>query len=196
MFNMDGTLKKISPLLKRALFSASDARALGVHPAALSYYCKTGALLRISHGFYRNPKRELDVPFEWEDLALTVSTIKDGVICLETALILHGLSNHIAREFFIAVPKGTFPPRRQAVRIVHRSDMELGKTLISLGEFKLPIFEKERCVVEAFKYLDLESALFALKKYLESEKRDLKKLELYARKLSVDMGHTVEAMLL
>ncbi len=58
-----------------------------------------------------------------------------------------------------------------------------------MGEFKVHIFDRERCVVDAFRYLDKETAIKALKNYLQSTdyKPQLKRLSEYAKTLRVDL---------
>lgn len=69
-------------------------------------------------------------------------------------------------------------------------NMTLGRTDLMLGEFKVAIFDRERCVVDAFRYLSKEIALKALQKYLKSKdhKPDFKKLAEYADLLRVDLA--------
>jgi predicted transcriptional regulator of viral defense system len=64
----------------------------------------------------------------------------------------------------------------------------LGKTTINLGETTVPIFDKERTVVDAFRYLGKETAIRALKTYFapgKKQKPDIKKMRNYAKRLHV-----------
>jgi hypothetical protein len=68
-------------------------------------------------------------------------------------------------------------------------NLELGSCEIMLGEFSVHIFDRERCIVDSFRYLDQEIAIKALKRYLQGgeHKPDLKKLQSYAKKLRVNL---------
>jgi hypothetical protein len=75
------------------------------------------------------------------------------------------------------------------MRVVRMRNIALGKTEIQMGEFTVRIFDRERCIVDAFRYLDKETAIKALKNYLQSRdhKPQLKQLAEYAKALRVDL---------
>ncbi|MBI4041976.1 MAG: hypothetical protein HY391_00720, partial [Deltaproteobacteria bacterium] len=164
-------------------FSTKDAKGYGIHPSLLTYYHKNGVLDRIAPGFYKVHDAELNVPFEWEDLILTTLSIPNGIICLISALALYELSDQIPRKFWIAIANDRHPPKRQGVRYVRMRNMELGRTTIQLGEFTLPIFDKERTVVDSFRHLSIEIAIKSLQDYLKQDNPDFNKLSEYAQKL-------------
>jgi hypothetical protein len=68
-------------------------------------------------------------------------------------------------------------------------NIALGKTKLKLGEYNVQIFDRERCVIDAFRYFSIEIALKALQKYLRSRehKPQLEKLTDYAQILHVDL---------
>ncbi|MGL4348711.1 MAG: hypothetical protein ACRCSV_04570 [Chlamydiales bacterium] len=62
--------------------------------------------------------------------------------------------------------------------------MELGKTTIHLGGIQVPIFDRERTIIDAFRLLSRETAIKALKIALYSKgtnRIDLRKLQSYAK---------------
>jgi hypothetical protein len=66
---------------------------------------------------------------------------------------------------------------------------DLGKTHITLGEYNVQIFDRERCIIDAFRYLSKEIAIKALQRYFRSTlfKPNPKKLGTYAKKLRVNI---------
>ncbi len=48
-------------------------------------------------------------------------------------------------------------------KVVRMRNLTLGKTTIKIGNITLPIFDRERTIVDAFRYLGRETALKALK---------------------------------
>lgn len=191
------SLHKIEAILEKPVFSASEARELGVHPSLLSYYCTKGILERISRGLYRKTDRELDVPVQWEDVALTSASIPSGVICLITALSYYNLTDEIPRQIWIAVPRNSWPPTRRNTKIVRLSNFELGVEDINLGEIPVKIFNRERTIVDSFRLLSKEIAIKALKRYLtttEAHKPDLAKLHGYAKELRSNIIPYVETL--
>ncbi|MGD2169891.1 MAG: type IV toxin-antitoxin system AbiEi family antitoxin domain-containing protein [Chlamydiota bacterium] len=176
-------------LLKKPQFSAKQAEEIGVPRHILAYLCKKGILERISRGVYRSRSYEPKVDIAWEQLAINSSTIPQGVICLISALAYYDLTDEIPRENWIAVPHQLRAPKRKGVRIIRMRNIELGKREIMMGEYKVKIFDKERCIIDAFRYLSLEIAIKALKAYLFDSKQhpSLTKLSKYAKILRVNI---------
>lgn len=69
--------------------------------------------------------------------------------------------------------------------------MDLGKSQIELEGTKVPIFGRERTLIDTFRLLSRETAIKALKTAIGvggKNRLDLKKLETYARKLRFDIS--------
>lgn len=182
-------LNQLKPLFEVPFFTIEEAKRLGVPRHALAYLEKRGDLERVYPGAYRFSEYEPKVEFQWEKLALVASSVPDGVICLISALVYYELTDQVMREVWIAVPHKSHPPRRPNTRIVRMRNIDLGKIAISLGEYRVQIFDKERCIIDAFRYLSKEIAIKALQRYFQnkSSKPDLKKLSAYAKKLRVNI---------
>ncbi len=181
---------KLSLLLTKTIFTAKDARSKNISSSLLAYYIKKGLIERIDRGVYRGTNSTLDVDFKWEDLVLVSKSIKGGVVCLVSALALYELTDEIPRSYWIAVSNTSRAPKRRGAKIVRMRNMTLGLTKFSLGNEVLKIFDRERTIIDAFRYLGRETAIKALKTALASRKEhklDLKKLESYAKKLRVNI---------
>lgn len=179
------------------VFTAAEARAAGIPSRMLSHFCKTGIIERIGRGVYRGSKAKLEIDFQWEDLALVAMSIPNGVICLISALCYYKLTDQIMRQFWIAVPHASKSPRRPKTRIIRMRNMELGQTEIQIGTYRLKIFDKERTVIDSFRYLSKEVALKALQDYLRqtgSAKPNLNKLMKYAKTLRVNIHPFIMAL--
>lgn len=182
--------QKLKELFAKPIFSAAQAREAGIHPSRLSYYVKTNRIERIGHGVYRGVDSSLNVDFQWEDMIVIAKSIPQGVICLISALALYGLTDEIPREFWIAVPHSTTAPKRCNTRIVRMRDMSTGKTTFSIGQETVKIFDRERTIVDAFRYLSKEIAIKALKAGVSgksSKKLDIKKLQQYAKQFDLNL---------
>ena len=117
-------------------------------------------------------------------------SIPNGTICLISALCYYDLTDEIMREFWIAVPHSTTSPERENARIVRMRNTTLGQTTVKIGNDDLKIFDRERTIIDAFRYLDKEIALKALQAYLKTTKEtkpDIKKLMKYAKILRVEI---------
>lgn len=177
-------------LSKKTIFTAKEGRSAGIPSRMLSYFCSKGWIERVGRGIYKIKEIGFDQNFEWEDLALTAMSIPNGTICLISALCYYDLTDEIMREFWIAVPHSTTSPERKNAHIVRMRNITLGQTIVKIGNNDLKIFDRERTIVDAFRYLDKEIALKALQGYLKTIKEvkpDIKKLIKYAKLLRVDL---------
>lgn len=187
----------IKRLVKRAVFTADEAHQAGIPSRMLAHFCNKGLIVRISRGVYKGGTSHIDIDFRWEDLALVAMSIPNGVICLISALCYYGLTDQIMRRFWIAVPHVSKSPKRNKTRIIRMRNIELGQTEIIMGPNHLRIFDRERTVVDSFRYLSHEIALKALKEYLkqrEPSKPNLDKLLKYAKALRVNIHPYIMAL--
>ncbi len=187
----------IQVFIETPLFTAVEARAAGIPSRMLSHFCKKGIIERVGRGIYRGTQAKMEMDFQWEDLALVAMSVPNGVICLISALCYYGLTDQIMREFWIAIPHASKSPQRAKTRIIRMRNIELGQTEVQMGTCRLKIFDRERTVVDSFRYLSREVAIKALQAYLRqrsSGKPDLKKLMSYAKKLRVDIHPYIMAL--
>lgn len=184
-------------LLKKPSFTGREAKKRGIDPHLLSYYVKKGTLERVARGIYRNPNMENLAPFEWQDLLDIAQSIPQGTICLISALVYYGLTQEVPRQFWIAVPHASKAPKRPKTKIIRMRNMTLGNKPLLIGNYHTFIFDRERCVVDAFRYLPKETAIISLREYLkprEKQKPDLSKLARYAKELRVNIVPYIEAL--
>ncbi len=176
-------------LLSLPSFTAAEAREAGVPSHTLAYLVETAYLERLAHGIYRATTYEPRVDVRYEGLAITASTTPGSVICLISALDYYELTEEIPRQHWIAIPHPQRAVIRPHARVVRMRNMDLGRQDLLLGEYKVAIFDRERCIVDAFRYLSIEVAIKALRAYLEDRRHrpDLTKLLDYAKVLRVKL---------
>lgn len=178
----------LKPLLRTPSFTSREARLHGVSSPTLAYYVKQNELTRIGHGIYRGAHALVTDDFRWEDLIEAMQRVKEGVICLTSALSLYHLTEEMPSQHWIAIRNDTVHRAMPSTKVVRMRNLTLGKTNIKIGNVTLPIFDRERTIVDAFRYLGRESALKTLKTALTkkgSEKINIEKIRLYAKKLRV-----------
>ncbi|MEL7431561.1 MAG: hypothetical protein AAGI90_03405 [Chlamydiota bacterium] len=180
-------LKAIHQLLIRPFFTAAEAKKWGVSSALLGYYVKTKQIRRLGRGIYQGANyRGSSEAFQWEDLIDNVNSIPGGVVCLISALAIYEITDEIPRQHWIAVPHSTSIRKGNRVKIVRLRNMDLGKDTVDLGGVQVPIFDRERTIIDAFRLLSRETAIKALKRALASKsgmRLDLQKLQTCAKKL-------------
>jgi predicted transcriptional regulator of viral defense system len=181
----------LAPLLEKPYFTSKEARDIGVHPAVLSHYVKTGRLKRVRRGIYQRVDYQNPSAFRWEDLVEAIYSVKRGVVCLISALAIYDLTEEIPRQHWIAIRHDTSVKATRGIKILRYRDMELGRTEVELEGTKIPIFDRERTIIDAFRLLSRETAIKALKAAIAkgSKKRiDLLKLQEYAKKLRFNIA--------
>ncbi len=184
-------LLTLASLLEKSYFTSKEARDIGVHPAVLAYYVKTGRLKRIRRGVYQRVNYQNPLAFRWEDLVEAVYSVKGGVVCLISALSIYNLTEEIPRQHWIAISHDTSVKNFQKWKIVRYRNMELGKTEIKLEGTIIPIFDRERTIIDAFRLLSRETAIKALKIAIEKggkNRIDFMKLQQYAKKLRFNIA--------
>ncbi|MEI7441538.1 MAG: type IV toxin-antitoxin system AbiEi family antitoxin domain-containing protein [bacterium] len=188
---------KLDRLLKEPSFTSTEAQAAGISRTTLVRYLRAGKLERIGYCLYRGTKAPKFDDFRWEDLYIATSRVKGGIICLISALTIYELTDEIPRQFWIAINHRTRHRSTESIRIVRMRNTKLGKTSKKFGTFELPIFDRERCIVDAFRYSTTEIAVKALKKAFAKsgkEKIDPEKLRKYAKALRINITPYVMAV--
>ena len=163
----------------------------------LSHYCQRGVIERVSRGVYRVLDAPSGVAVDIEELVMTAQSIPHGVICLVSALCYYGLTDQMMREYWIAIPNKDRSPKRPHIHVVRMRNITLGQTSVLIGQYLVKIFDRERTVIDAFRYLSHEVAIKALQMYLRSAggtKPDLQKLSHYATLLKVPIGPYILAL--
>jgi len=181
---------QLKKLLAKPLFRASDARKVGIHPSRLSYYVKIKLIERIGRGVYRGIESEVNADFQWEDLVLIAKSVPSGVVCLVSALAVYELTDEIPRVHWIAIPHATTTPKRENTRFIRMRDISTGKMQYKLGNETINIFDQERTIIDAFRYLSKEIAIKALKEAVRARRErkfDLKKFQKYTKKFKIDL---------
>lgn len=187
---------QIKTLLEKPSFTSKEAREKGIPTRMLDYFCKIGILERIDRGVFKAENYQVDIDVDLEELVLIAKSISGGIICLISALYYYDLTDQIMREYWIAIPNKNRAPKRKHTRIIRMRNTTLGARKIKIGEVPVKIFNRERTIIDAFRYLDKEIALKALKKYLEDKKNkpNIDKLTEYGKQLNVNINPYILAM--
>lgn len=183
-------LLKLRPLLNKASFTSQEAKRIGVSSASLAYYVKEGELRRIGRGIYAGRKAPMVSDFKLEGIVEACQRAKEGVVCLISALIIYELTDEMPSQYWIAIRHDTIHRPGQFTKVVRMRNLELGRTSITVDGIVLPIFDRERTIVDAFRYLGKEIAIKALREALTKrgkEKIQIEKLRSYAKKLRVNI---------
>lgn len=159
----------------------------GISKAMLYKLCKEDKIQRIVKGQYI-------LPDDMQDELLAISNRSEKVIFShETALYLHGISDRIPFEHTVTAPSGCIPSAaiksECKVYYIKPELFELGKTTMKTSAGNdVTAYDLERTVCDIIRSrnkLGTETFLAALKLYAANPKKDLNKLNSYAKKMRV-----------
>lgn len=169
------------------IIEAKIASEHGISKAMLYKLCKENKIYRIAKGQYI-------LPDDMQDELLSISKRSDKIIFShETALFLHGISDRVPFEHTITAPSCCIPSAaiksECKVYYIKPELFDLGKTILktpSGNEVQAYNLERTICdCIRSRKKMGTETFLAALKMYAASPKKDLNKLNSYAKKLRV-----------
>ena len=170
------------------IIEAKIAAQHGISKAMLYKLCKEEKIHRIVKGQYI-------LPDDMQDELLSISKRSDKIIFShETALFLHGISDRTPFEHTVTAPSGCIPSAaiktECKVYYIKPELFDLGRTTLKTpagNEVQAYDLERTVCdVIRSRNKLGTETFLAALKMYAASPKKDLNKLNTYAKQMRVD----------
>lgn len=147
------------------LLRSSDAAAAGVSRTTLSRLTARGDLVRVGRGVYQLPQAQRADP-----VAILSATHPGVVVCLLSALAMHGLTTQSPREAWIAignkaaVPRIDYPPM-QVVRM-NEVNLRVGVHETTLDGVTVRVTSPARTIADCFKFrrrVGLDVAIEALR---------------------------------
>lgn len=152
---------------RQPLLRARDLTAQSLPTAMLSRLVAAGKLERVARGIYSLPGQALS---EHRSLAEVSLRMPRGVVCLLSALRVHGIGTQAPFEVWLAIPPHTPTPRldQPALRVVRMSGPALteGIEQIEIDGVQVPVFNASKTVADCFKFrnkIGLDVALEALR---------------------------------
>ena len=159
------------------IFRPRDLEALGIHRSVLRSWLRSGAAERVGRGVYRRTDTE---PSEHETIALVAARVPQAVVCLLTALRVHGLGTQAPREIWIAIDRKARKPQLGGlpVRVVRFSGPMLtcGVETREIQGLPVQITSPARTVVDCFRYrnkIGLDVALEAMREVLATRRASI-----------------------
>lgn len=169
------------------VITTKAAEEAGISRAMLSKLCREGRLQRIARGQYMLCD---EMPDEMLSLSLRTENL---VFSHETALFLHGISDRTPFVHSITAPSDKIPSPalREECKVYYIKPelFDLGRTKMTttFGN-QVPCYDLERTICDIIRSrnrMGTETFLAALKQYAASSKKDLNRLNCYAKKMSL-----------
>lgn len=167
-----------------SLLRARDVAALSLPTIILSRLVKGGRLRRVARGVYARPDQPLSEHISLAEIALRVPR---GVICLLSALRIHGLGTQAPHQVWLAIPQNSPTPRveRPSLRPVRMSGQALTEGVQStcIDGVDVPVFNAAKTIADCFKYrnkIGIDVAVEALRDGWAQRKISMDELSHYA----------------
>jgi predicted transcriptional regulator of viral defense system len=152
---------------QKGLLRASDLEAIEAPRVVLTRLSTAGLLERVGRGLYRLPDAQVS---EFESLGTVATKVPQAVFCLLSALQFHELTTQLPREVWIAMPRGSHPPRIDypPVKMVQFTGeaYSAGVEEVERDGVRLRVYGVAKTVADCFKHrnkIGLDVGLEALK---------------------------------
>lgn len=181
---MDSNQKLLRLAAAQGVLRAKDVESIGLTRVHLQRLTQAGKLERVSRGTYRLPESEGSAPASLVHLA---ARVPNGVVCLLSALHLHGLTTQIPHEWWVAVPTGSRVPSFAdlPLRFVRMAEAmhRIGVEEKVVDGVRIRVHDLEKSVVDCFRWrhrLGQDVALEAIREYAQISRPRVRVLMHYA----------------
>ncbi|MDP3142347.1 MAG: AbiEi antitoxin N-terminal domain-containing protein [Candidatus Omnitrophota bacterium] len=184
---MTGTASQavVERVRRAGIARSRDLEAEGISRAQLARLTAGGVLVRVGRGLYALPG---DGRSAQQTVAVVAARIPHGVICLESALRIHGLTTAAPRRVWVAIqPKDWKPQVRDLpIEIVRFSGeaFTAGVEHHEIDRVRVPVYSPAKTVADCFKYrnkIGLDPAIEALRDCWEQRRCTADELMRFAR---------------
>jgi predicted transcriptional regulator of viral defense system len=162
------------------IFRPKDLAEFGVSVDQLRAWLRRGEAERIGRGLYRHRDSELT---EQDTIVRVCTRVPRAIVCLLTALHLHGIGTQLPREVWIALDRKARKPKLEDLpaRIVRFSGPMLTYAVETqtVQGIQIRVTSPARTIVDCFRYrkrIGLDVALEALRDGLRSKQVTIEKL--------------------
>jgi predicted transcriptional regulator of viral defense system len=179
------TKRRVVDLARRqGILRARDLDQLRISREYLSRLRKDGVLTQVARGLYVLHDAS---PTEQRTLAQVARVLPNSVVCLLSALQLHGLTTQLPHQVWMAIlPSARKPARKDLpLHIVRMTDLSTGREERVVEKVPVHVFSAARTVVDCFRYrnkLGLDVALEALRDF-QGARGDMDEVWRIAKKL-------------
>jgi predicted transcriptional regulator of viral defense system len=170
---------------KLGLLRPRDLEPAGIPRVYLKQLVETGELVRTGRGLYVHADTPLT---ENHSLAEAAKRVPKGVVCLLTALRFHDLTTENPDEVWIAIPRGTRPPKSgvPALRVIQLSGrmMTSGIEKHPIQGVIVPVYSVAKTVADCFRFrnrIGVNLAVEALRDAWQNKKTTSDELWRYAK---------------
>lgn len=185
MLSKTQTQRVLDLVGQRGLLRASDLDTIDATRIVLTRLNAAGLLERVGRGLYRLPGAQVS---EFEGLGTVAAKVPQAVFCLLTALQFHELTTQLPRQVWIAMPRGSHPPRIDypPIKMVQFTGEAYfaGVEEVERDGVRLRVYGVAKTLADCFKHrnkIGLDVALEALKDARSRNKASVDEIWRYAK---------------
>jgi len=174
----------------RRLIRARDLDAIEVPRSYLARLTKAGVLELRGRGLYALADKDVS---EHETLLEASKLVPHGVVCLLSALRMHGLTTQNPHEVWLAIRPDQWRPTRKypPLRVVRMSGAAFtsGVEKRTIDGIAVRVFSPSKTVVDCFRYrnkIGLDVALEALREAWRNKAVTIDELTTHAKRLRME----------
>lgn len=184
----------LTKLEREDFVTYNEAINLGISKMTLSNMTKAETLFRPMGRIYTKNLDWLTDPIRRYAPACTL--YPDAVISGVSALTYYDLTDEEERKVWLAFPQ-THRVVNKEYRTIYPSgpSYSLGIVRHKCGKRQVRMYDREKSVVDAFKYLPIDVGYKALRAYLKQKDTDLEILSNYAKKMKKPLDDTIRVLL-
>ena len=162
---------------------------VGIQNSEIKKMCEGGELERVKHGYYQVASQ-----MEISEEKMIATFLKEGIVCMESALFYYGYSDKTPLVWTIAVPRNISRSKisidnfAYKLYFVQHDKLSLGKTTGEFNGIELSVYDRERTICDCFKYkskMDNEMFNKAINAYVADDNKNLSNLSKYAKEMRV-----------
>ena len=152
----------------------AELRSVGVTAATVSRMERDGEVIRLARGLYQIS----DAPLETDhSLAEAAKRLPKGIVCLVSALALHGLTDQLPKKVWLAIGKKDWAPRSDGmpIRVVRFTESLLAESVEThmIESVPVKVFGVAKTVADCFRHrnkIGLSVAIEGLQEALRQRK--------------------------
>ena len=152
----------------------AELRRVGVTAATVSRMERDGEVIRLARGLYQIS----DAPLETDhSLAEAAKRLPKGIVCLVSALALHGLTDQLPKKVWLAIGKKDWAPRSDGmpIRVVRFTERLLAESVEThmIESVPVKVFGVAKTVADCFRHrskVGLSVAIEGLQEALRQRK--------------------------
>ena len=166
-----------------------------LHDAGYSNYkirqmVSAGDLISVNRKWYENANFKGEI----NDFYAVTAYAEQGVVCLISAAVYHGLSSERPNQIEIAIPRNVRIPESPdwpAMKFYRMMEPRYSTGIVEVieGNNSFRIYDKEKTVCDVIYHrnkMGFEPAMEVLKRYVQQPDRNINQLITYAKRLQVE----------